>query len=201
MVGTVRSKEQLAYNLSQKCYYVPGRFLPRDKLPISYIALHEWDDNDIPCILRVGQVLTTEIVERRTIPVTMRTGSDPTEPYYFFTVKNWESLPHRIEILDTPRGKPLFTRRLLLEHFRVSWPLFSMESPEDYVLLDSIFQLLENPKKETSPCPIGIDRLLILEKDTLILTNKKKEPLGNISTKQFANSPRNSFLYLKKLLS
>ena len=128
MVGSVRSWEQLSYNLSHRCYYVPGRFLTEEHFPIGYIALHERDSQEIPCIVRLGEVVSVSSVPRETIPVSMRSVTDPNELYYFFAVKEWETLPHRIEIRDTPWGKPLFTHRFLLDRCRVSWELFAVSS-------------------------------------------------------------------------
>ncbi len=200
MVGTVRSEEQLAFNLFHNCYYVPGRFLPQEKLPIRYIALHEWDHEDIPCILRIGEVSTTETLPRGSIPVTMRPGADPNEPYYFFTVKEWANLPYRIEIRDTARGKPLFTTRFLLEHCRVSWELFAVADSKDYALLKAIYGLLGGSEGTTKSYSISSNRTVIRENGNLMVINRKKKPLGAISLKAYKASPRNSFLYLKKLL-
>ncbi len=199
MVGTVRNHEQLLYNLSRNCYYVPGKFLPQEKLPIRYIALHERDSEDIPCIIRMGEVLTTQTLPRDTIPVTMRSGTDPKEPYYFFTVKEWVSLPHRIEIRDTARGKPLFTTKFLLEHCHTSWELFAVTDPNDYALLEAIYSFLTDPKGKVKSYPIGADRTVIFENSALMVTDRKK-PLGSVSLKEYRSSPRDSFLYLKKLL-
>lgn len=199
MVGTVRSEEQLTFNLSHNCYYVPGKFLPQEKLPIRYIALHERDSEDIPCIIRMGEVLTTQTLSRGTIPVTMRPGADPKEPYYFFTVKEWVNLPHRIEIRDTARGKPLFTTKFLLERCHTSWELFAVTDPKDYALLEAVYSFLTDPEEGVKNYPIGVDRTVILENSTLMVTDRKK-PLGSVSLKEYRSSPRDSFLYLKKLL-
>lgn len=201
MVGTVRNREQLVYNLTHKCYYVPGRFLPEERLPIKYIALHERDEEDIPCIVRLGEVLTTETVERGTIPVSMRPETDPREPYCYFTVKDWNYLPQRIEIRDTARGKPLFTTGFLLNNCCYSWELFAVSSPEDYLLLEAIRQFISKPHTPPFSCRIKKGRKLLLKDGFLLLTDGKGTLLGKVSCKNYLQYPRATFLSLKKLLS
>ena len=200
MVGTVRTREQLGYNLAQKCYYVPGQFIPENRLPISYIVLYERDEKGVSCFLRCGRVLDVRTVERGNIPVTMRPNSAPEEPYCLFTVDSWKPLPHRIPVQDTPWGKPLFTHHFLMSHFHVSWPLFTLESAEDCLLFQSMEQLLTKPK--TTPCfSVSPHRFLTLKNDSFLITNRDKEPLGSVSVAQYQRSPRFSFLQLKNLLS
>ena len=196
MVGTVRSWEQLTYNLSHKCYYVPGRFLTAEQLPIRYIALNQRDENEIPSILRVGEVVQMESVPRGTIPVSMRAATDPAEPYYFFTVKEWEMLPHRIDIRDTPRGKPLFTHRFLLDRCKVSWELFALSDSRDYCLLQGLHRLLKHRKGTVSLT--GTDRILTLKRGILTITDQKNAPLKRVPLKAFRDTPQSAFLSLKK---
>lgn len=197
MVGTVRSWEQLSYNLSHRCYYVPGRFLAEEHFPIKYIALHEKDSQEIPCIFRVGEVISVVSIPRKAIPVAMRSVTDPNELYYFFTVKEWEDLPHRIEIRDTPWGRPLFTHRFLLDRCRVSWELFAVSSSEDYCLLQAIHRLVKSKK---GTCPIDSDRILTLKKGTLTIGYKGQQSLARIPLKEYKSTPRSAFLLLKKAL-
>lgn len=200
MVGTVRNREQLLYNLSHNCYYVPARFIPQNQAPVAYIALHERDEADIPCIIRIGRVKAMERVERRTIPVTMRKETDPKELYCYYTVEEWNALPHRILIRDTARGRPLFTDKFLLEHCHVSYELFVISSQEDYRLLEGIYTLLELRGEDFPVCNITETRRLSLHNDMLVLTTQKGDPLGRVSLKAYKDSPRSSFLYLKKHL-
>ena len=200
MVGTVRSWEQLSYNLSHKCYYVPGRFLSKDRFPIRYIALHQRDAEEIPCILHIGEVETTVSVPRGKIPVSMRRATDPEESYYFFRVKEWKPLPHRIEIQETPWGKPLFTRLFLLEHCKISWELFALTSVEDYRLLESVHTLLSNKGRKSLTYSITPDRLLCRKRGTLVMTDRKGTHLGSVSVKEYNTAPHNTFLLLQKLL-
>lgn len=198
MVGTVRSWEQLSYNLSHRCYYVPGRFLTEENFPVQYIALHEKDSQQIPCIVRVGEVVSVVSIPRKAIPVAMRSVTDPNELYYFFTVKEWADLPHRIEIQDTPWGRPLFTHRFLLDRYKVSWELFAVSSQEEYSLLQTIHHLLRSKKSRT--CPIGGNRTLTLKKRNLTIWDKDQKPLEQVPLKEYKSEPRSAFLRLKKAL-
>lgn len=200
MVGTVRSWEQLSYNLSHKCYYVPGRFLSEARFPIRYIALHQRDAEEIPCILYIGEVETTETLPRGRIPVSMRRVTDPEESYYFFRVKEWKHLPHRIEIQDTPWGKPLFTHLFLLEHCKVSWELFALTSVEDYRLLESVHALLGKKGRKSLSYSITPDRLLCRKRGALVMTDRKGTRLGSVSVKEYNTAPHSTFLRLQKLL-
>ena len=200
MVGTVRNEEQLEYNLNQKRYYVPAKFLSEKQLPIRYIALYEWDEEDNACICRMARVLSTETIPRGSIPVTMRPEADPTEPYYSFTVDPWTALPHEIRIRDTVRGRPLFTNRFLIEHCKVSWELFAIGSEKEYRLWAAICKLLDEDKPSSPAYAIGEKRKLTLEKDCLILRTKRGRILEKISVQQYKDSPRLSFLQLKKHL-
>ncbi|MBR4308754.1 MAG: hypothetical protein IKT58_04070 [Oscillospiraceae bacterium] len=199
LVGTVRNEEQLDYNLSQKCYYVPGRFLTQRHFPIHYIALYEWDEEDNACICRVGRVLSTRELARRTIPVSMRPESDPKELYYSFTVEDWVPLPRKIRIKDTVRGRPLFTNHFLLEHCQWSWELFTVSSATEYGLLVSIHKLLEKGEPSCVYAP-GTKRTIALQNGCLLLCNKRGKTLIELPVQQYKDCPRLSFLSLKKYL-
>lgn len=201
MVGTVRSWEQLSYNLSHNCYYVPAKFLPQETFPIRYIALHEQDREEVPSICRVGEVESSFLLPRGTIPVSMRSATDPREQYYFFTVKEWRTLPHRIEIVDTPRGKPLFTYGFLLNRCNASWELFAIASSLDYALWEALGELLSKAERHSCSRSISKNRLLMLKNNALLLTDKKGKPLACISVAEYRRAPRTSFFHLKKLLS
>ncbi len=201
MIGTVRNREQLYYNLSHNCYYVPARFMTEDLPPIQHIALHEWDAENIPCIVRIGQVKTVERVERQTIPVTMRKETDPKELYLYYTVEQWLPLPHRILIRDTARGKPLFTSKFLLEHCRTSYELFVISSGQDYRLLEGIYTLLGAKGSALPAYPVTETRRLSLESSALVLTDTEGNTLCTLPLKAYASWPRSSFLRLKKFLT
>ena len=201
MVGTVRNREQLHYNLSHNCYYVPARFMPEAQPPVQYIALHEWDGEDIPCIFRVARVKAVQQVPRQTIPVTMRKETDPGEIYLYYTVEQWNPLPHRILIRDTARGKPLFTNKFLLEHCRASYELFIISSRQDYCLLERLYTLLGTKDPTPPACPVTETRRLSLENGVLSLTDEKGHTLCSLPHKTYITNPRISFLYLKKFLT
>ena len=200
LVGTVRNWEQLSYNLSHNCYYVPGRFLGAEQFPIRYIALQERDSQEQPAIVRVGEVDTMVSIPRCEIPVSMRPSTDPQELYYYFPVKQWVSLPHRIEIRDTAWGKPLFTYRFLLDRCEVSWELFVLSSSEDCKLLDAVHYIAKTKKRKRSSCVIDATRALVLRKGTLYISRKDKECPTGVSPEELKELPRSAFLKLKKIL-
>jgi len=201
MVGTVRNREQLHYNLSHNCYYVPARFMPEAQPPVKYIALHEWDGEDIPCIFRVARVKTVKQVPRQTIPVTMRKETDPGEIYLYYSVGEWTPLSHKRRIRDTARGKPLFTSKFLLEHCRASYELFVISSRQDYCLLEGLYTLLGTKDPTPPACPVAETRRLSLENGIVSLTDEQGHALCSLPHKTYITNPRISFLYLKKFLS
>ncbi len=200
MIGTVRSEEQLQYNLKEHCYYVPGKFLPRERLPLSYIALFDWDEEGQPAIRLWSRVLTHKELPRGEIPVAMRPYTEATERYDYFTVEPWRKLPHRLSIGDIQRGKPLFTRSFLLEHCQNAWELFLPDSPESYRLLVAMRMLLDQADR---PCGYALSpsRALLLQKNRLILTDNHGKPLGSVPLTLCNSDPRSAYLCLKPLLS
>lgn len=137
MVGTVRSKEQLDFNMDKKGYYVPAKYITDDDLPIRYIALHEEGIGGESGIKVVGEVLTAQKLKRGKIPVSMsRNNAD--ETYYYFTVRSWKPLDKTIAIKDSSKGKPRFTNKLLLDTCTQSYQLFEITTEEEYRLMQEL---------------------------------------------------------------
>ena len=137
MVGTVRSKEQLDFNMDKKGYYVPAKYITDDDLPIRYIALHEEGIGGESGIKVVGEVLTAQKLKRSKIPVSMsRNNAD--ETYYYFTVRSWQPLDKTIAIKDSSKGKPRFTNKLLLDTCTQSYQLFEITTEEEYRLMQEL---------------------------------------------------------------
>lgn len=137
MVGTVRSKEQLDFNMDKKGYYVPAKYITDDDLPIRYIALHEEGIGGESGIKVVGEVLTAQKLKRGKIPVSMsRNNAD--ETYYYFTVRSWQPLDKTIAIKDSSKGKPRFTNKLLLDTCTQSYQLFEITTEEEYRLMQEL---------------------------------------------------------------
>ena len=205
MVGTVRTQEQLDYNIQSKVYYAPARYITESQLPIRYIALYEAGIGDSSGICRYGEVLTTGKVKRGRIPVPMRSGADPNEPYYYFTVREWISLPRTIEIQDTFRGRPQFTNKFLLEHCTKSYQLFAISSEEEYRLMSEINKAFKNLEASTAADNTAVYRIndqhsVIVADGFFTITTDSGEVLDRIAVSDFSRSPRAGFRRIKKVV-
>jgi hypothetical protein len=191
MVGTVRTPEQLQYNLTSCTYYAPAKFVSETRLPVTYIALHEQGIGVPPGIKRYARVLTTQLVPRGNIPVSMRPNTDPEEPYYFFHVGPWQSLPRPIAILGTRRGKPRFTTKFLLDHCTHSYQLFSIASETEFRLMEEIYKALED-SSHTAHCSANGCRV-ILSGGYITVTDEDGRILDRIRLTTYRKKPRVSF--------
>ena len=199
MVGTVRTEEQLRFNLEKGAYYVPSRYMPEAHRNVGWIAIHEADVGGVPGIRWVGQVQSVEERPRGEIPVTMRHGADPAEPYCYFTIRKWELLPQPIEIRDTSRGKPRFTCKFLLAHCTKSWELFAVNSEESYRLLKSFESAC---KALPNSCAYIIPkncRLLVADGYFTVMDEQGKV-LDQIAVAKITQSPGAMFSRIRDLL-
>ena len=192
MVGTVRTPEQLKYNLKTCCYYAPARFVSETRLPVKYIALHEQGIGVPPGIKRYARVLTTRILPRGSIPVSMRPNTDPEEPYYFFTVSQWQFLPRPIAIQGTRRGKPRFTTKFLLDHCTHSYQLFAIASETEYDLMVEIYKALDDPGY-SAHCPAGNECRVVIGGGYITVTDRDGNILDRIRLSTYKKKPRVSF--------
>jgi len=205
MVGTVRTAEQLQFNIDKNGYYVPAKYITEDQLPIRYIALHEenlWNESGIR---RFGEVLTAQKIKRGRIPVAMRPGANPEEIYYYFTIRNWIDLPQMIEIKDSFRGKPQFTNKFLLDHCTKSYQLFAISSEEEYRLMVEINKAFDNLAATSSNESTAVYRIndmhsVIMADGCFTITNDNGDILDNITVSSFAKSPRAGFRKIKKAI-
>jgi len=188
MVGTVRSAEQLRYNLSTRSYYAPARFVSENQLPVSYIALHEQGIGVPVGINRHSRVCTTEKIPRGKIPVSMRPNTDPEEPYYYFTVEEWQKMPRPIVIQGTARGKPRFTSKFLLDHCTHSYQLFAVRSEMEFRLMEEIQKALSD-KHHTTDFPAGSRRVTI-GNGCIIITDGTGRELDKIRLSAYARKPQ-----------
>ena len=203
MVGTVRTAEQLRFNIDKNGYYVPAKYITDDQLPIRYIALHEQDLGDESGIRRFGEVLTAQKIKRGRIPVTMRPGANPEELYYYFTVRKWNDLPQLIEIKDSFKGKPQFTNKFLLDHCTKSYQLFAISSEEEYRLMVEINKAFDNLSAVSSDESTAVYRVndthsVVLADGCFTITNDNGDILDKITVSSFAKSPRTGFRKIKK---
>ena len=202
MVGAVRTAEQLKFNIEKRGYYAPARYISEDQLPIRYIALHEEGLGGKSGILRFGEVLTTRVLKRSTIPVTMRPGAIPDEKYYYFTVRKWIELPQAIEIQDSYKGKPRFTNKFLLENCTKSYQLFAISSEEEYRLMTEINKAFDNlaastAEDNTAVYRINDQRSVLVADGFFTITNDTGDVLDRIAISQFSGSPRAGFRRIK----
>ncbi len=202
MVGTVRTQEQLDYNIQSKVYYAPARYITESQLPIRYIALYEAGIGDNSGISRYGEVLTAGKVKREKIPVSRRPGTDPNEIYYYFTVREWISLPQTIEIQDTFRGRPQFTNKFLLDHCTKSYQLFAISSEEEYRLMSEINKAFKNLEASTAADNTAVYRIndqhsVIVADGFFTITTDSGEVLDRIAVSDFSRSPRAGFRRIK----
>lgn len=200
MVGTVRSKEQLDFNMDKKGYYVPAKYITDDDLPIRYIALHEEGIGGESGIKVVGEVLTAQKLKRGKIPVSMsRNNTD--ESYYYFTVRSWQPLEKTIEIKDSSKGKPRFTNKLLLDTCTQSYQLFEITTEEEYRLM----QELNNAFGESV---VGGEKVFKINDKFSITTLNGKFTIMNIAgqiidevpIENFQKRPRVTFGKIKEMV-
>jgi hypothetical protein len=200
MVGTVRSKEQLDFNMDKKGYYVPAKYITDDDLPIRYIALHEEGIGGESGIKVVGEVLTAQKLKRGKIPVSMR-RNNADETYYYFTVRSWQSLENPIDIKDSSKGKPRFTNKLLLDTCTQSYQLFEITTEEEYRLM----QELNNAFGEGV---VGGEKVFKINDKFSITTLNGKFTIMNIAgqiidevpIENFQKRPRVTFEKIKKMV-
>jgi len=205
MVGTVRTQEQLKFNLERKGYYVPAKHITKDKMPIRYIALYEQNIGNDNGIRVYGEVINTKKIKRGQIPVTMRKGQDPNEIYFYFTIKEWMKLPQPIMIQDSFRGKPQFTNKFLLEHCTKSYQLFAISSEEEYRLMNEINKAFDNfsasiTEDNTAVYRVNDRHSVIVDGGYFTIANNNGEILDKIAISDFAKQPRVGFKKIKKAI-
>lgn len=142
MVGTVRSSEQLDFNLDKNGYYVPARFISKYNLPLEYIALYEDYGGEFSGIRYMGKVLSSHKVRRKKIPVSM-SRKNPNEIYYYFQVESWEMVTNTISATDLKSGAPVFTSKILIDNCRHSFELISVTSDAQFRLLKAIYKITD----------------------------------------------------------
>ena len=191
MVGTVRTPEQLQYNLTSCTYYAPARFVSESKLPVTYIALHEQGIGVPPGIKRYARVLTVQLVPRGNIPVSMRPNTDPEELYYFFHVGPWQSLPRPIAIRGTRRGKPRFTTKFLLDRCTHSYQLFAIASETEFRLMEEIYKALDDSSHTAHFSENGCR--VVISGGYITLTDEEGQILDRIRLTTYKKKPRVSF--------
>ena len=202
MVGTVRTKEQLDYNIENKCYYAPKRVIDEGSLPISFIALHEEGLGSDSCIKRYAKVITTTVKKRGDIPTP--TKSSANELYYYFEVDEWRTLDNPIEIKDSNKGKPRFTNKFLLDNCRQSYQLFSINSEEEYRLMVELDKAFDNfaasDENDAANYKINDTHTVSVVDGKFIIGNTDGEIVKELLISDFGKSPRQYFKEMKEVI-
>ncbi|MBQ3530753.1 MAG: hypothetical protein IJA05_02390 [Oscillospiraceae bacterium] len=93
LIGTVKSKKQFEINFSEKFYHIPEAVVPKNMMPVEYIALYlpsgTFGDED-GCIRYYGKVSETKIVKRGEIA--SLPSKNPEMSYYKFEIEEWKKL-------------------------------------------------------------------------------------------------------------
>ncbi len=111
MVGVLRNRKQLDYNLMYGFYHIPEEWVPEYRLPIKYVALYQSPhlfDKGETGIFRYGRVIRTELIPRREIE-NIPTIQDLSGLYYRFFVDKWCELQNPIRVSNLAPDVNVFT--------------------------------------------------------------------------------------------
>ncbi len=93
LIGTVKNKKQFDVNFEEKFYHIPEAVLPKEMLPVEYIALYlpaKTFGEDDGCIRWYGKVKEIKCVKRKEI--TSIPSQNGEVSYYRFDVEEWKKL-------------------------------------------------------------------------------------------------------------
>ena len=98
LIGKVKNERQLKVNFDEKFYHIPETVMPKNMLPVGYVALYFTESGDAGknavCIRYCGRVIKTELVLREDI--SSLPSSNIGKKYYKFTVDEWQEVPNPI---------------------------------------------------------------------------------------------------------
>ncbi|MGN0629225.1 MAG: hypothetical protein ACI4IW_06315 [Oscillospiraceae bacterium] len=99
LIGTVKNRLQLEVNLNEKFYHIPEAVIPKDMLPVKYIALYLpanvfGENSGESCIRYYGRVAAAKVVRRSEI--TSLPARNGNINYYKFDVEEWLPLPNTV---------------------------------------------------------------------------------------------------------
>ena len=188
LIGTLRSDGQFDYCMEEKAYYVPAKTVTPADLPVSVIALYEEGLTRRAGIKRYGRVTDTRVVKRSDIPVPM-SRPNPEETYYLFSVESWEYLATPIALLNTARGKPMFTSEFLLTHCRRSYQLVAIRSPEAYRLCELLCHLPETASDKPVFRRVGEHHLITVTEGRMRLLNAEGVCLYSCPARMLSDAP------------
>ena len=94
LIGRVKNKRQFDVNLEAKFYHIPEAVMPKNMMPIGYVALfynEEAEGEQTVCIRYYGKVIKTELLLREKIEELP--SANRGKRYYKFIVDEWKELP------------------------------------------------------------------------------------------------------------
>lgn len=203
IVGSLGSEEQYKINLQKKFYYTQIFNIPKERLPVKYIALCRQKSLGEPGIRYYGEVEKQAVVKRKTIPVPMRRNNGE-DDYYIFKVKRWISLYRPIEIKDEGVYNPKFTSLFLLKNCRMSYELFNIHSAEQYLLIYKLKRLFKGAsvtgETEQREPILSIDRTYsVWEREGYFYFKGSSDKVIQIvSVSEFAKHPKYYFNLMKR---
>ncbi len=160
LIGTVKNKKQFEINFSEKFYHIPAAIVPKNMLPLEYIALYlpsgTFGDED-GCIRFYGKISEAKIIKREEIEniPSKNYGMD----YYRFEVEEWKRLENPIIRECGGIYAKVFTS---LEKLLSATKLSDIVNTE-YAVAKKIkyhgFKPEELEKIETSKDPVGVKLL------------------------------------------
>lgn len=138
LVGTLRSKEQLAICINQMFYHLPAVNLPDENLPIHYVALYQSKAlfGEEAQIAFYGEVKRIQKVKRREIREIPYDAQHGDEDYYRIEIRQWRKLANPIQISWGIRYVA-FTNLFLLKHAEKTQELY-LRTEEEYRFLTEL---------------------------------------------------------------
>lgn len=98
MIGVLRNRKQLDYNIKYKFYHIPEEWVLKSRFPIKYVALYQAPrlfKREDTGVYVYGKVIKIELVERSLIHQ-IPTNQNPKKLYYKFYVEEWLPLKRAI---------------------------------------------------------------------------------------------------------
>jgi len=199
IIGTVRSSEQLKYNLENNCYYTPARFVEKENLPVKSIAIYEADEAGNMSIKRIGNVKNARVIKRKNIPIPI-SKNNADEDYWFFELDGWEKLSKPIIVKDTYRGKPIYTNSFLIENCDYSYQLVSINSYNEYILAKAVENFLNLSYNSQRAVKISNKRVLQFKDDSFIIRNNRGVLIYKMPASLYSKRPKQMFDKLKSYI-
>ena len=141
MVGVLRNRKQLDYNIGFGFYHIPQEWVSERRLPIEYVAIYQSPslfERESAGIFKYGRVIKTELLARGEID-NIPTAEDPRKQYYKFYVDSWLDLEAPIRISRKSPDVNLFTGK---DEF------FNSEKVEELYITNSDVRELYNKCKK-----------------------------------------------------